>query len=260
VELDTAVPPLTHRRGAGLAELVVALSLASVVAAVAVAGLAQHQRAQQRRETAALAEQISHDALRVLRAQLTHALDAPRLLGDTAVQLRVLRGAAKACAADPARLTFPSEGDWWSAPRTGDSLAVTDTLSGIEWKASVVATTTLRASASCPAGGTRLTLSGLVPSTVPSLLLPARVWHTVRLALYRASDGQWWLGERLCTPVCGAMQPIAGPLRSPAEGGLRLTRAPDDGTGPVRLDVRVRPAVAGHEVLGTARLSVGAAP
>jgi type II secretory pathway pseudopilin PulG len=254
------VSPLTHRRGAGLAELVVSLSLAGVVAAVAVAGLAQHQRAQQRRETAAVAEQIAHDVLRVMRAQLAHALDAPQLLGDTAVQLRVLRGAAKACAVDPTRLTFPSDGEWWSAPRMGDSLAVLDTLSAIEWKASVLATTTLRASPNCPTGGTRLTLSEPVPATVPPLLLPARVWHTVRLALYRASDGQWWLGERLCTPACGAMQPIAGPLRSPAEGGFRLMRAPGDSTGPLRIDVRVRPAVAGYDVLGTARLSVGAAP
>jgi hypothetical protein len=36
---------------------------------------------------------------------------------------------------------------------------------------------------------------------------------------YRGGDGAWWFGERPCDtrrpPVCGAAQPIAGPLAGP---------------------------------------------
>jgi len=254
------VPAVTRRSGTGLTELVVALALASVVTTVAVAGLTQHRRAQQRRDAAARAEQIVLDVARILRVQLGRAVGPPRLLADTALQLQLLRGTAKACATEPARLTLPADPAWWSAPRAGDSVAVLDTLSGVDWKASVLAVATLRASPSCPAGGIRLTLSAPVPATAPAMFLPVRVSYLVRLAPYRASDGQWWFGERLCTPVCGAMQPIAGPLRSPAEGGFRLRQAAGDGVAVLRLDLRVRATISGQDATRMARVPVGAAP
>lgn len=251
---------MKRRQGTGLAELAVALALAGVVTAVAVAGLAQHQRLQQRQENSARAEQVAHDVLRVLRAQLRHAIGVPRLLGDTAIQLSLLRGALRACAVAPSRLVLPVGQDWWTSPRVGDSLAALDTLTGIEWRAAVLAVGTQRASADCPTGGMRLTLSAPAPETVPVMLLPVRIFHTVRLAPYRASDGSWWFGERLCQPACGAMQPIAGPLRSPADGGFRLQYADGDTAGSMRIDVGVLPAVAGQGARATARLTSGGAP
>lgn len=59
-----------------------------------------------------------------------------------------------------------------------------------------------------------------------------RFFKKVHYSLYRATDGNWYLGYYDCrtsrTPVCNAIQPIAGPLRpyvagSPELAGVRFT-------------------------------------
>lgn len=254
------MPALKARGGTGLAESLVALALAGVVMASAGRGLSQHLRQRRERDDQARADDVVQVVRDVLRAELDHAEPSPRLLGDSAVQLASTRVHAVPCDVTPSRLTLPASAGWWSSARAGDSVALVDTLLGVEWRAAVVATSTRPASARCPLGGTRLTLAVPLPSTVPALLLPARVWRVVRYLVYRAGDGTWWLGERTCTPSCGSAQPISGPLVSPSQGGFRLSLVLGLDGRPVALDVAARAVINGRSSAMSARLPLAAAP
>ncbi len=237
---------MRRRRGTGLAELLVALALAGIVMAVATRGLAQQLRLHRASDAQARADEIVREVHNVLRAELGHAAPDVRVLGDTAVDLSLMRVVARACEQHPTRLILPATQSWWSPPRAGDSLAVLDTLARREWRSAVAAVGTQRASADCPAGGTRLTLGSPPPASVPARAVPVRVWRTVRYMAYRASDGQWWLGERACAPGCGAAQPIAGPVLPPAQGGFRLGALLGTDGRPRAIDLSVRAVVGGR--------------
>jgi hypothetical protein len=90
--------------------------------------------------------------------------------------------------------------------------------------------------------------------------VPARIWRIVRYVAYRASDGAWWMGARTCQPVCGSVQPIAGPLMAPSSGGWRLTFVLSSDARPVALDLQVRATVGGRTAALTARIPVAAVP
>lgn len=255
------MPALKPRPGTGLAESLVALALAGVVMAAASRGLSQHVRLRHERDDQSRADEIVRVVRDVLRSALGHADPAAvRLFGDTAVQVASSRVVAVACDQLAARLVFPSSAAWWSAPRTGDSLALLDTLTGAEWRTALVATGTQRASARCPSGGTRLTLAAPPPASTPALLLPGRVWHTVRYLAYRSGDGSWWLGERSCAPACGSAQPIAGPLVPPSGAGFRLALVLAWDGRPVALDVSARAVVGSRSSAMSARLPLAAVP
>ena len=75
------------------------------------------------------------------------------------------------------------------------------------------------------------TLSPTQSATV-SAGAAVRFFKKVHYSLYRAADGNWYLGYYDCrtsrTPVCNTIQPIAGPLRpyisgSPELAGVRFT-------------------------------------
>lgn len=170
VPRDCHVPTLKLRRGTGLAESLVTLVLASVVMAAASRGLSQQLRLRHARDDQSRADDIVRMVRDVLRAELAHAEPAVRLLGDTAVQIASSRFIDVACDQVAARLVFPASASWWSAPRAGDSLALLDTLTGVEWRTSVVAIGTQRVSARCPSGGTRLTLAAPPPASRKSVV------------------------------------------------------------------------------------------
>ncbi|MFA6166143.1 MAG: hypothetical protein WC700_05990 [Gemmatimonadaceae bacterium] len=251
---------MRRRDGTGLAELLVALALAGVILAAATRALAQHLALHRTRDARSRAAEIVREVHDVLRAELGHAAGDVRVLGDTAVQVASVRVLARACHQDLARLVLPATELSWSAPRAGDSLAVMDTLVRREWRTVIAAAGTQRASAECPAGGTRVTLGASLPASVPARAVPARVWRTVRYMAYRAGDGSWWLGERQCTSGCGAAQPIAGPLLPPAQGGLRLREGLGGNGRPRFLDVSVRAVVATRTASLSSRLPLPAAP
>jgi type II secretory pathway pseudopilin PulG len=247
-------------RGTGLVELLIALALGGVVAAAAGISLVQHQRVQRQRIAATQGETIAGDVLRVMRTQVGHAAGDARVLGDTAVQLALLRGVVRACAVEAARITVPASEVWWSTVRAGDSVAVLDTLIHSEWKAAVQSAGSQRPSVACPAGGTRISLSAPLSPTAPARAMPVRIWHAARIVLYRASDGNWWLGERLCSSSCGAAQPVAGPLLSPSQGGFRVRLDTLASGVAAALDVEVRASVLGYVGARTARLTLRSAP
>ncbi|MHB1313108.1 MAG: PulJ/GspJ family protein [Gemmatimonadaceae bacterium] len=244
---------MTRRAGTTVAEMVVALLLAGVIAGAAGRGLAQLLRDHRDRAAATAAADAVQLARDVLRAELAHADANIRLLGDTAVQLASLRLVATACDASGDRLVLPDAAPAWSTPRPGDSLAVADTTIP-EWRTTVRSVSRERPSMACPAGGTRLVLASMPPASVLPLLLPVRVWRAVRYVLYRAGDGSWWMGERSCTPGCSSAQPITGPLLGPSLGGLRMALVSRAGGPPVALDLTVRATYAGGAAHLSARL------
>jgi len=251
---------LKARHGAGLAELLVSVTLAGVVMAAASRGLSQHLRWQRGRAATAAAQQIVQDALDVLRAELQRSSGEPRALGDTAVDVPSVRLLLRACDASTGRLVVPNGSASWAAPRSGDSLAVLDTLARVEWRTLIATVSSQRASSACPAGGTRLSLTSPVPPTAPALALPVRIWRVMRYTTYRAPDGLWWLGERACAPACGLVQPVAGPLLPPSQGGFRVAIVLDD-TGRLRaIDLMVRAEVAGRRASLSARIPTAGSP
>src|SRR5262245_21017566 len=62
---------------------------------------------------------------------------------------------------------------------------------------------------------------------------PVRVTRPLRYSLYRSGNGMWWLGQRDWSPdgaQFNTIQPIAGPLLSPALRGLRFEYFDSAGT------------------------------
>lgn len=251
---------MSARPGTGLAELLVSVALAGVVMAAASRSLVQHLRWQRSRAAGAAAEQIVRDVHDVLRAELERSAGVARVLGDTAVEVPALRGLIRACDASVGRLVVPNASSWWATPRSGDSLAVPDTLTRTEWRTVITAVGTQRASSQCPAGGTRLALASNLPATAPALALPVRVWRIMRYTAYRASDGMWWLGERNCTPTCGSVQPVAGPVLPPSQGGFRVGLVLDTEGRPRAIDLLVRAEISGRRASIAARIPTGGAP
>jgi hypothetical protein len=238
----------------------VSIALAGVILAAATRGLVQHLALHRARDARSRAAEIVREVHDVLRAELAHTAGDVRVLADTAVEVASLRVLARACHHDQARLVLPATEPAWSTPRAGDSLGVMDTLARREWRTVVAAAGTQRPSADCPAGGVRLTLGASLPESAPARAVPTRVWRTVRFTAYRAGDGSWWLGERLCATACGAAQPIAGPLLAPSQGGLRMSAVPGADGRTRFLDVSVRAEVATHAVRLSSRLPLPAAP
>ena len=62
-------------------------------------------------------------------------------------------------------------------------------------------------------------IAGITPALPATIAVgaPVRILRRMIYSLYAASDNQWYLGIQECTPVCSAIQPVAGPYR-PFEG------------------------------------------
>ena len=253
------MPPLNRRYGTSLAELIVTLALAAVVLAASARALTQQLRQRHDREVQRQADVALRDVQAALRGVLSHAA-AVRAVGDTALDVASLGLVARPCDATGARLVVAASNEWWSPPHAGDSVALIDTLTRLEWRSVIVSTGSQRPSARCAAGGTRLTLAAPPPPTVPALALPMRIWRPLRYVAYRAGDGTWWLGERNCSPTCGAAQPVAGPLLPLARGGLRLSPFADRDGRLVAIDAEVAAPAGTGEVRRTARLLVAPLP
>lgn len=201
--------PVNGRRGVTLVEVVVALLLGAVIAAPALSLWRTHRRAAADASPEARARLAAWEALEVVTA-LARAAEALRVAGDTALLLRSVVREGIACA--DGRLFRPlddaiasdgvrSSGDeWWRGaedPGIGEWIwrRMADTLG---------------------------TTAGCVLA-MPTTLI--RVSRVAVVTSYYAGDGQWMIGWRSCSPVvCGAVQPVAGPVRSRGNGGFRLSQ------------------------------------
>lgn len=245
------------RRGHLLAEALCALALAGLLAAVAAATLRVAQASARRTEREERGLRAEQETVAVV-AQALRLGDAPTLRGDTAVEVDLLLGSAVVCAREPMALVVPPVGQVAGAlTALGLPLAADDLVAlriGADddswWFAAVDSVQDRLATGACdvadgwqaasatPARVLRLVLTDSIPDEA-DIGAELRVLRRGRLALYHAGSGDWMLGFRRCHPfieICGVIQPIAGPLRTPAAGGLRVRALGN----PERIEIEAR--------------------
>lgn len=231
------------RRGAGLAEMLVALALSAIVSAASAAALANAERYMRRARATSDARRLLREAAAVLGSELrAAATDSLHVRGDTAVDFQGLVGVGVVCVASGTVLVAPPDvaaggfpfSSWRATPEAGDLLAVFDTSAGGTWRTVAVdsASTPANGAGCKPSSGlmsaadsaarrpvTRIVVhSALNP--VPLAGAPLRIVRPGRYALTRAADGSWSISYRRCTGACGVAQPVAGPFAAAADSGL----------------------------------------
>jgi len=238
---------VSRRAGYLLAEALCALALTGVLAVAAAGALTGARRAMASAESRANAVREGREALLVIGA-LSRDAEGLAIEGDTALTLGVRIAASVVCARSASSLTLPPLAvtaghplSWRAQPiEAGDELAVLarDPVSGgvAWWRGAVDSVATTGAAEPCGTSGgwvdpvdaglprTRLVTTPAPPTAV-DVGAPVRVARPGRLGLYRSGTGDWMLGLRRCAGVprlCGTVQPVAGPLRTPGAGGLRL--------------------------------------
>lgn len=242
------MPGLNIRRGAGLAELIVAMSLSAIFAIAATTAMAGAERYMRRARATSDSRRAVREAAAVLASDLRAApLDSLRIRGDTAVDFLGLVGVAVVCVRSGSIVVLPPDAaadgrpysSWRAPPEAGDVVAAFDTSGGGAWRAAVVDSAAERADgAGCvPSSGLvssadsaarrpvmRLVLRSSLDSAAVRVGAPVRVVRGGRYALTRAADGSWSLSYRRCAgPTCGVAQPVAGPFAAPVDSGLQFT-------------------------------------
>jgi prepilin-type N-terminal cleavage/methylation domain-containing protein len=242
------VSGVTARRGATLAEMIVALTLSGIVSAAAATALAGGERYLRRERAASDARRTLRESAAVLASELRAvSLDSLRVRGDTAVEFPGLVGSSVVCVVSGAVLVLPPDAaagglpysSWRASPEAGDGVSVFDTAGGGAWRGAVVESVSTRADgAGCtPSSGLlsaadsaarrpvmRIVLQSPLVSAAALVGAPVRVMRGGRYALTRATDGSWSLSYRRCSgPSCGVAQPVAGSFAPPSDSGIVFT-------------------------------------
>jgi hypothetical protein len=242
--------PVKARRGYLLVEALCALALGGVLAAASAAVLSSMRVAISRLDSRIEAERVSREALGVATAILRSS-DSVVVLGDTAVDLTLLIGSGVSCGSDSVELWLaPSRTadataltSWSQLPDVGDEIAMLtpDTVTGLHrWVGETIDGSVTRLPATpCDEGNgwiaagdaiARMHVLTLRTAIPASPGLPVRISRRGRLAVYVDGRGEWMLGWRRCLmAACGVIQPVAGPLRTPASGGFRVIGPDGDG-------------------------------
>lgn len=231
------------RRGVTLLELCLVVVLLGVVGGAVASVCLRGQRALARAALDVRAGATLRHAAAALAGELRSAA-APDLLvaADSAVELLAPVGAGVACLVEGRTIVVAADraGDdaplaqWSAAPRAGDVVQLhrgARIAGASPWAAAtIVVTSPVRDAAACPSAHGGSERAGLAQWRLELDALPAgvaagawlRVGRRARWSLYRAGDGSWQLGRRDCPALaesCGAVQPVAGPLRPSARDG-----------------------------------------
>lgn len=228
------------RRGWTLHEMIISLTITSAIVGLAVhAALGQMRFFRGAGEIAAVERQLD-DVTGVVRGVVWGisplAGDVAVAL-DTAIELRASFGAAIACESTVGRLVIPApmaSGNTLSAfdeqPQPDDMVhALLEDSTGSTWLTFRVAAAPAYAGA-CPhfpaaAAAWAIALREQIAIPEGSVL---RFTRPLRLSVYRASDGRWYLGARDWNAEgqrFNTIQPVAGPLNAPGaadRSGLRF--------------------------------------
>ena len=224
------------RRGISLVEVVVALALTALVAALSWSILAAGAfRLRDRSERMGL-----EHSLRVVAAAVRAAVepvgqdssagnDLVVALPDQLVS-RTTRASGALCAATAVAFTVRAAPGWWSALRTPvpgrDSLLVERLSPASSWE--TIGLSAAPQPGSCPDGSAGLVLPVVADSAALAGVgpgSPVRVFEDMELRLY-TSSGAAWVGLRSLT-TGEAIQPLAGPFTS---AGLQLEYRSRSGT------------------------------
>ena len=261
------------RRGFTLVELLITMVLLSLVSAVIVTVVVRQQRFY--RATSALMDARSQirQMASVLPMELRGISSAGgdiKVMSDSALEFRSSFGSAIVCTLSSSTVIVltPRNGakglrltSWTRTPVVGDSVALYDVNTSSRstddrWtfhQITAISTVTGDVSTGCRSTtglvqsadmtssnpSYRITISPSRPATL-AVGSAVRLYRNVRYSLYSAPDGLSYLGYRDClpgrTPICSAVQPIAGPYRDHAAAGTNksgLEFAYFDSTGAV---------------------------
>lgn len=237
------VPQLSSdRRGLSLAELVVVVALAGLGGSTIIATITRQQRFYRGATELLYVREGVRDAMEVLSADVRamSVADTVRLAADSAIEFFATIGASVVCQIAASDVGLPAahlSGNSLSAfraePDTGDLALFHIDSSGPNerWERHRISGFVPQSLASsCPptsrlsqqsdldvgAKGFTVTLTTPLGRDVKSGAV-VRFIRRQRYSLYRASDGEWYLGYRRCNAsapsACGAIQPVSGPYR-----------------------------------------------
>ncbi|HEX2692526.1 MAG TPA: type II secretion system protein [Gemmatimonadaceae bacterium] len=230
------------RRAFSLVELIAVIALAGLVAAMAVATISRQQQFYRASAELILAREGVRDAMEVLTTDIRGAstTDTLRVHVDSAIELFAPIGGSVVCQIRGNEIGLPpshpfgnSFSSFLTEPDTGDiALFYVDSADvAPRWTryrvasfaSSSAATTCATSSFSSDAeraSGARSFALSVATALSPAVQVgtPVRFIRRARYSLYRASDGNSYLGYRRCNAdgpsVCGAIQPVSGPYRA----------------------------------------------
>ncbi len=228
------------RPGMTLIELLVALPLLALLGVVSVQlALVAHRHALRIDGTLAASRELRQAGnTLVAEVALVRAADLYSVL-DTLIDFDARVGAGIVCAVDPARLRISlASGDpnraasvsWLQSPQAGDvaELWSPDSLAR-EPRSTSRRLARVTADASCANsplnGGASATVVIELSTPAPPLAVgtPVRITRRTRYSLYKATDGDSYLGRRTLGPSgWDVIQPVAGPLLDARQRGLRV--------------------------------------
>lgn len=209
-----------------LVELLVVLTLLSLLLGLAYEALGATFRFYRHQAQRAESREAARLAVEVLAAELRAAGPTDLYaLGPDSLALRSTIGVGVVCEVRDDRLILWRTGGVFAAEAT-DSILLFVERDPAESADDTVATARILAvlagpSDGCP-GGAPAERSVAVEPPIPhgvQVGAPLRAFRPYVYRVYRGGDGRWWLGQRLRG---GTIQPIAGPLAPPQQGGLRL--------------------------------------
>lgn len=240
--------PLSARRGVTLVEMLVALTIGVLLCGIALGAVRAIGRTVEGLVTRQVGERSGAEVIDLLETLGRHLRD-PQLLGDTALQGALRIGAGVVCrvgdatvALAPAIAGSTEVMTILADPPAGDDRL--DLLTGVRrpeergWEsARVVTVGRVPAPDGCGAESAFVTaaqrtaqvlvLTHTPMAGLPSPGSPAELYREIRLVPYRDGQGDWMIGLRSCVEArCGPPQPMAGPIRSPREMGLRIRHRP----------------------------------
>ena len=247
------------RAGAALAEMILAITITGVAAAIGVSILVAAERRTRTDASSDRTAQSIRDVTRLLAAEIEAALpESVTVRGDTAIDVHSHIGASVACVAAGAVLVLPGASVvtgvpftfWRQLPEGGDLALVWDSAGGGRWDEALIdsvsepvtgggcATTSgyrSKADSAARFAVTRLRLDRVLSSGVVAGA-PLRIFRGGRWLLHRGGDRSWSLAYRRCSrSVCSSAQPVAGPLAAATDSGLVFrVRSP----GSVEITVR----------------------
>lgn len=269
---------LRRRTAFTLAELLIAVIVAGLVAGAAVRALIHQQRFFAADARTGAARAAVREGAEILAGELRALSPADGDIYSAApdhVDVRLAIGTSVLCTIEAGRdeaVLPPTRAaselgltSWVAEPLDGDTLLVLDEgtpLPGDErWERHVL-TGNLAPGASCPvasgftrsapeaAAGWRLRIAPPLGAGVrPGA--PVRFARRARFELYRAPDGRWFLGFFDCltsrAPPCSVVQPVSGPYDA---AGIRFAYldslgAPALPAGVARIDIELRASAVG---------------
>jgi hypothetical protein len=257
--------------------MLVALGVSLVVVLATTTALARQQRAYAALDALTTERAELRAGTEILAAELraiAPGADSIPFAADTAIEFHAVLGASTVCASPaPNRITLPPDtlasgvvlSSWLVTPDTGDVLLVYHDSTGSApsrgWtRHRILAFSSVVTSGACPpasaltsfadvATGARAYDVTLATPVATSRGAPVRILRRGRYSVYRASDGNWYLGYRRCGAMCAGIQPVSGPYRGTSRVPLTMRffdrggteRAPGTQlTGIARIDLVLR--------------------